>query len=309
MAEPVVSVLVPCHNADAYLEETLESVLAQTYRSLEVIAVDDASEDRTASILENYSRRFPQQIRVARNERRRGMGGSRNRALRAARGFFIAPLDSDDLWDPEMVRKRVAALKSRPEAGFVYTGFQAFDSVTGNALPLRNRDLEADGDILEALVVRGNFIANSSAMVRRSALELRSIRWSERPAEHGREDYIMWLRLAVDWPAIRIDEPLLRYRRHGASHSAVQLRGVNPHLQRIAVLESFLAHYPSVRPHLGRSVHRGVAREYLLGAAVEVGRGHRLSAAGDVLRAIRADPREATRTVGYLTGRKRRSGS
>jgi glycosyltransferase involved in cell wall biosynthesis len=306
VAKPLVSALVPCHNSAKYLEATLESVLAQTYLLLEVIAVDDASEDGTAGILDHYGRRFPERIRVVRNERRRGMGASRNRALSEARGSLMAPLDSDDLWLPEMVAKQVAALSASPEAGFVYTGFEAFDSATRRIVPLRRRDLEAEGDILEPLILRGNFIANSSSMIRRSALEGGSIRWSERPTEHGHEDYIMWLSLALDWPAVRVDEPLLRYRRHAASHTAVQLPEVNPHLRRISILESFLADHTDARRRLERARRRGMAREYVLGAALEARRRQGLSAVSSMWRSVREHPGEAARTsLGLLTRRTR----
>ncbi len=108
---PVVSVVVPAHNAAAFLDGALESALGQTCRALEVIAVDDASTDGTHAALLGWRRRDPRVV-VLRQERRQGPGAARNLAIGRARGRWIAPLDADDAFLPERLERLVAGAEA-----------------------------------------------------------------------------------------------------------------------------------------------------------------------------------------------------
>lgn len=103
---PLVSVVIPCHDAEAHLEETLESVYAQRFTNWEIIAVDDGSIDGTAGILDRHRDR----LQAVRQENR-GPGAARQRGLDAARGRFVQYLDADDLLGPEALETRVRALE------------------------------------------------------------------------------------------------------------------------------------------------------------------------------------------------------
>jgi glycosyltransferase involved in cell wall biosynthesis len=105
-----VSCVVPVRDGERYLAETIESILAQTYRPLEVIVVDNGSTDRSADIAGS----FGPPVRVIRQEDR-GPPGGRNRGIRAARHPLIAFLDADDLFHPEKLERQVARLEARPE--------------------------------------------------------------------------------------------------------------------------------------------------------------------------------------------------
>ena len=95
MSSPLVSVIIPVYNGQAYLRPTLKSVFAQDYRPLEVIAVDDGSIDRSAEII----RSFPEVVYLYQDNR--GHAAARNAGISAANGEFLAFLDADDLWPPD----------------------------------------------------------------------------------------------------------------------------------------------------------------------------------------------------------------
>ena len=106
-ATPYVSVIVPAYNVAGYLERALDSALAQTMSDLEVIVVDDASSDTTFEVASSVAARDAR-VRLLRNENNRGLSASRNRAMHAARGEWIALLDGDDAWRPERLDRMMA---------------------------------------------------------------------------------------------------------------------------------------------------------------------------------------------------------
>jgi len=106
VSEPLVSVVMPVHDGERYIGEALESVLAQPYDSLEVVVIDDGSTDRSATIAANYGRR----VRVI-SQPASGIGAARNQGVAEAHGDCVAFLDADDLWEPDTLPQRVAALE------------------------------------------------------------------------------------------------------------------------------------------------------------------------------------------------------
>jgi glycosyltransferase involved in cell wall biosynthesis len=238
------------------------------------VIADDASDDATREIVRGYA---DERVRLLEPGERAGPTRRRNDALAASRGSYLAWLDHDDVWLPEKLEKQVAVLEQRPEVGLVYTGYEAFDSDTGAAIPWRDERLEAEGDVLADLFVKGAFIASITVLFRRAGLERRGIRFREKHFSFG-DDYYLWLVLALDWQFARVNEVLARYRRHDANESA-RLGASNYHLEHVALLKEFLDEYPEARARLGSTVGRGLATHYRYAAAFELGRRHRLAAA------------------------------
>jgi glycosyltransferase involved in cell wall biosynthesis len=110
---PLVSVVLGTYNGEAYLQEQLRSVLAQTYPALEIIAIDDGSRDRTVDILREYAGRDPR-MRVVVNERNLGFIRNFEKGCRLADGKYIALCDQDDYWIPEKIAKMVSAIGEYP---------------------------------------------------------------------------------------------------------------------------------------------------------------------------------------------------
>jgi len=110
---PLVSICIPAYNSTAHVEETVRSVLAQTYPNLEVIVVDDASSDNTFELVQAIG---DPRIRLYRNEKNLGMAGNWNRTLSLAKGEFVKLMGADDLLMPDCIEKEAGALQANPSA-------------------------------------------------------------------------------------------------------------------------------------------------------------------------------------------------
>ena len=289
---PLVSVLMASYNSEAWIAESIESVLAQTYPSVELVIADDASSDSTREIVRSYG---AERVRLLEFDERAGPTRRRNDALAAAEGPLLGWLDHDDLWLPEKLDKQVAVLEERPEVGLVYSGYEAFDSATGEVVPWRDASLESEGDVLADLFVKGCFIASLTAVFRREGLERRGIAFHETDFSFG-DDYYLWLGLSLDWQVARVDEVLARYRRHESNESS-RLAGTNYHLTRIRLLREFQRDFPEARGRLGDDVGAGLAAHYLDAAAFEFDRGKGLRGRRLVLRALAASPRRTLAAI------------
>jgi glycosyltransferase involved in cell wall biosynthesis len=115
MSGPLITVIIGAFDAERYLGEAIESVLAQTYRNLELIVVDDGSTDRTGEIAASYG----DPVRCIRQENG-GMAASRNRAIPEARGDYLAFLDADDRFPPDKLERQLAVFEADPELDIVY---------------------------------------------------------------------------------------------------------------------------------------------------------------------------------------------
>jgi len=120
--EPLVSSIITFLNAGKFLQEAIDSVLAQTHDNVELLLVDDGSTDESTQIALGYAERFPEKVLYLEHEghENRGAAAARNLGLRQARGEYIALLDADDVWLPRKLEEQVAILESYPEAGMVY---------------------------------------------------------------------------------------------------------------------------------------------------------------------------------------------
>jgi glycosyltransferase involved in cell wall biosynthesis len=118
---PRCSVITIFFNAEPYLAEAIESVLAQTDQDFELLLVDDGSRDDSTAIALDYARRMPQRVRYLAHEGHvnRGMSATRNLGMREARGEFVAFIDADDFWRPEKLADQVAIMRQYPELGAV----------------------------------------------------------------------------------------------------------------------------------------------------------------------------------------------
>lgn len=123
LGAPLVSVVVPVHNGERYVADAIESVLAQAYRPLEIVVVDDGSTDHSAQVLA----RFGDQIRYSYQENR-GTGAARNRGVDLARGRLLAFLDQDDLWTAGKLALQIETLADDPSAGGVFGMVAQFHS-------------------------------------------------------------------------------------------------------------------------------------------------------------------------------------
>ncbi|MFW6116337.1 MAG: glycosyltransferase, partial [bacterium] len=216
-AVPEVSVIIPTHNRATMVCEAIESVLNQTSEDLEIIVVDDGSEDHTGEVLRN--RYAPERVRYF-YQANRGRSAARNRGVAASRGRYVLFLDSDDLLLPQALEHEVGYLDSHPDVDVVYTdGYFCDEAGTdvSRIAPARP-DHRAD-DILEDLVISNVILACHSAMVRRTALDGVGPPYFDE-ALRGTEDEDLWIRLAARGNTFAyLDVPTCKYRVHDSNAS------------------------------------------------------------------------------------------
>lgn len=123
--EPLVSVITPLYNSEKFIEETIKSVLDQTYTNWEMIIIDDCSEDRSVEIVEKYQQK-ENRIKLLKNKENLGVAESRNEGIKYAKGKYIAFLDSDDLWKKDKLKKQIFFMEEN-KYNFSYTKFEKID--------------------------------------------------------------------------------------------------------------------------------------------------------------------------------------
>ena len=204
MSSPLISCIVPVFNGERYLAEALDSILAQTYRPMEIIVVDDGSTDGTSRILA----RMKKSIRVLRQDDR-GPSAARNLGWRAASGDFVAFLDYDDLWHPEKLARQMARFEARPELEISVAHAQIFwvEELQEEAARLRH---QPRSDVVPGYTT-GALLARTS--VRETYGEFDSSLWFGDSTE-------WFLRLADQGAVMELSpEVLLYHRMHPSNHS------------------------------------------------------------------------------------------
>lgn len=278
---PLVSAIVPTYNRLPYLREAVASVFAQTYDNWELIVVDDGSTDGTAAYLAGLG---DQRVRVVRVDHCANPARVRNLGVGRANGFYLAFLDSDDLWRPSKLERQVAALARVPGRRWCCTGFALVDEAGVALRPAGGEPVVLEGDILRSLVTTHAAVAISSIVVERGFLmEVGLFDESHRVA--FREDYDLCLRLALHGPVVAIAEALCLIRDH-ADRSTAVLRDVFE--RSAAVYENFrrLIEDRSVR----RLCDRQRAHHYVAAATRDLRAGCRRTAARSLVRALAVHP-------------------
>ncbi|HEX6866600.1 MAG TPA: glycosyltransferase family A protein [Caulobacteraceae bacterium] len=211
MPAPAVSVIVPAYNAAATIGETLRSVSAQTFERLEIIVIDDGSNDATAEIVADYARSEPR-LRLIRQDNA-GVAAARNVALDQAAADYIAPIDADDLWRPTRVEKHLAVLEKNSAVGFVYSPFRTVDT-RGRVLgshPLFN----FEGRVFHRQLFF-NMVGNGSGMTFRREAALAHGGYDESLREaglQGCEDWLLQMLMSLDRPVAHVPQYLVGYRK------------------------------------------------------------------------------------------------
>lgn len=266
---PAVSIIVPTFNRLQFLPAAFESAFAQSFTDWELIVADDGSDGDTRTYLRSLD--DPPRVRVLWLAHSGKPGVARNAALRAARGEYVAFLDSDDLWLPQKLATQVARLKRRPECRWSYTRFAQVDA----AGELR---LAADpgsspvpsGWILERLLKDETVIALPSVVVTRELLQ--EVGGFDEALAMC-EDDDLWLRLAAASEIDGVDAALTLIRRHG-QHSGSDV---------VAWQDRRRVFAKALRAHRGTQ-HNGLLRR--LRAEMSAGLAKSQAASGERLRVL-----------------------
>jgi glycosyltransferase involved in cell wall biosynthesis len=204
---PHVSVIIPAYNAEAFIVDTVNSVLNQTFQDLEIIVVDDGSKDGTVAALAQ----FGGHVRVH-QQANGGVARARNTGVSLATGTWIAFLDADDLWMPQKLERQLS-IASAPMSFTDRLNIGA----RGDLPELQSLSTPmCGGDLFVPLMREGNFITNTSVMIKRELFEKLGGFYT---GLNGTEDWDLWIRVAERNEIGFVPEPLVKYRFHEASIS------------------------------------------------------------------------------------------
>jgi glycosyltransferase involved in cell wall biosynthesis len=202
---PKVSVIIPCFNHGKYIEETIKSVLMQTFRDLEIIIVNDGSTDGdTIKILDELKRKYAGIIFL--DQKNGHLANARNNGVKASSGEFFLPLDADDKIDATMLEKCLNVIENDEKLGFIYTYTKLFGD---------NNEIIARAEYNFYDLLQMNYIVATS-LIRKQAWE--KIGGYDENMKNGYEDWEFYIRLGKNgWFGKLLKEPLFCYRKHGES--------------------------------------------------------------------------------------------
>lgn len=204
---PKVSIITPSYNSAEYLEETIQSVINQSFQDWEWLITDDCSQDNSAQIIQKYN---DPRIKLVVLEKNAGAGGARNNALQRAAGRFITFLDSDDVWYPDFLEKMVGFMEQNG-AELAYSSYARCDE---NLNPIL-KDFEAD-----TTVDFNNLLKTCRLSLLASMYDSQRVGKFFFPEGSKREDHIMWLNLLKKIPqGLPLRETLSKYRMRAGSVS------------------------------------------------------------------------------------------
>jgi teichuronic acid biosynthesis glycosyltransferase TuaG len=217
-ANPLVSIVMSAYNAEKYIGATIDTVLIQTYENWEFIIVNDGSIDHTQEILEAYALK-DSRIKVI-NQVNQGQAAGRNNGFKVAKAFWIAYLDSDDLWHPTKLEKQVQVAAENPNCDVIFTeGWNFYNDDLNQRRRYSTQAGHYDNVQFYRAQLDKNIITVCSILVKRTLIELIG-GWNEDAVIQGCEDFDYWFRMARSGANfICLPEQLFYYRIHTSNFS------------------------------------------------------------------------------------------
>ena len=206
----MVSVIMPSYNAELYIAESIDSVLAQTYGNWELVITDDCSTDNTPLIVKTYCEKDPR-IKFCVADRHSGIAETRNQSLLRAQGRFIAFLDNDDLWVAEKLEKQIQFM-SEQDCSFSYSEYELLNE---DGTP-KGKTVRTAGVIDYHKYLRNTIIGSGTIMFDRDKIGDVTM-----PHNATSDDMALWCKILKDGnQAFPIKEVLMKYRVRSNSASA-----------------------------------------------------------------------------------------
>ncbi|MES2504246.1 MAG: glycosyltransferase [Myxococcota bacterium] len=206
----LISIIIPNHNYGRFVGAAVESALAQSYRDIEVVVVDNGSTDNSVEILRQYQSR----IKLITQENR-GQAEARNRGIIEASGKYFAFLDADDVWLPHKLESQIKLMNS-PEIGLVYSGCMKVDQDLNPEQAMypkyTGRVLKQFASGIGAVVIAGE----STSLIRRECIERCGLLDPNLSTSSG---WDLYRRIATRYAFAAVFEPLVLYRQHGDNWS------------------------------------------------------------------------------------------
>lgn len=230
----MVSVLMPAHNAQRWLRASVESILCQSYTDFELIMIDDGSTDQTSEIVREFMEKDGR-ILMLRNSEKRGVSFSLNRALKQARGRYIARMDADDISLKHRLERQVAFMEANPEIGISSAWMSALNVNEGRIwkLPLTH------DEIVTELFGNSPFY-HPLTIIRTSLLKEHGLTYNEE--FNDSQDYRLWADAVPLTRTANLPEVLLHYRIHSKQESRFGKMAMEV---RLLMLSRFLGRDPT----------------------------------------------------------------
>lgn len=207
----LISVIIPSYNSCLFIKNAVKSLLNQTYPNIEVIVVDDGSTDETETIIHNFVKLNSGTVRYKKMKHTGLLGVVRNEGIKAARGEYVAFLDSDDEWMPSKLEEQINILTKHPKIGLISSNALVRDYFGKKKTVLfHSPNILKTGVKTIRRLLSSNYIIVSSVIVRKSVLEQIGL-FTDDPKLRAIEDYDLWLRMATKTNMYYLSKPLITY--------------------------------------------------------------------------------------------------
>lgn len=215
----LVSIIVPVYNAEKFIRETMDSVIAQTYSDWELLLVEDCSSDGSADTIEKYiAEKSEFRIRLIRQPSNQGAARARNRGILEASGRYIAYLDADDLWAPEKLEHELSFMEEKG-AAFAFTGYEfADENGVGLGKVVCVPETLAYRQALSNTTIFTTTVMFDTCKISKELLEM--------PVIKSEDTALWWKVLRAGYTAYGLDENLAKYRRAGRTLSSNKLEAI-----------------------------------------------------------------------------------
>ncbi len=236
----LVSIITPSYNCEKYIAETINSVLSQTYENWEMLIVDDCSTDNSIIIIEKFTRK-DNRIKLSKNTNHLGISETRNKAIRMAKGKYIAFLDSDDLWLPQKLEKHIT-LMNQNNVALTYSAYEIINEL-GDKKGRFNPPKELTyTDLLKTCSIGCSTAIYNTHIIGNVYM----------PKIKKRQDYGLWLTIAKKGYLIKgLPSTLVKYRVHNKSISSNKINTfryqweIYRNFQKLSLIKScyYFVHY------------------------------------------------------------------
>lgn len=238
-----ISVIIAVYNAESYLEKCVESVLSQTYPAYEILLIDDGSSDGSGSICDRYQRMYPDCVKAI-HQKNRGVGGARNAGINRATGDYLAFLDSDDYYDPDMLRTFIGLIRKYNSDMAVVEKWVEYSN--GTRYCAESAYIEKCWDTKEALIWLNSYryIYTGFPMLLTPKSAFEGLRFKEKERA---EDYAVQYQVIARCKQIAYcSKPLYHYVQTDESASRTKNICLEPMRTSMEQLDFFREHYPDI---------------------------------------------------------------
>ena len=254
MNNPLISVIIPAYNADKLITKTLDSILAQTYRPIEIIVIDDGSTDETVKIVKNYQTSFTCKFSEASKtnetnliyiyQQNSGPSKARNTGINAAKGEYIAFLDADDYWTQDKLEKQIELFKKELNLDIVFTDTK-ITRIENHEIEeffvFKKKGLDKDFFGHEFMVLRpfeklvGTNFMHTSSVITKKACFRQDFFFNEK--RHYAEDWELWLKMSLYFTFGYVNDVCVHKIERGDGLSSNKL---DMYLSTMDIMESFI---------------------------------------------------------------------